>query len=99
MAEITEQQVLADLTKMLDELTNDWEYGEEITVDTRLYYDLKFGSIDAVALGSAIEEHYKKHMPYVEFIMGLGRERVKALTVGELVEFIHKILSSDREQQ
>ena len=96
MVEMTEEKVLEDVIKILNELTSDWEYNGEVTKDTRLYYDLGFESIDAVALGTAVEEYYRQAMPYAEFLTELGQEGIESLTVGKLVKFIHQNLGASK---
>ena len=68
MSEVNKEKVLTDVTEILDDLTSDWEFDDEISGETLLYKDLGFESIDAVALGTAVEEHYNQPLPFAEFL-------------------------------
>ncbi|MFQ6040563.1 MAG: acyl carrier protein [Candidatus Poribacteria bacterium] len=87
------EQIFADLLTILNELTDDWEYSEEISYETSLFDDLGFESIDAVALGTAIEEHYRQSLPFAEFLAEIGQREEQDIRVDDLVEFIYKNLS------
>lgn len=73
---------------MLQELARDWDYASEIGPETRLFADLGFESLDAVVLGTAIQERYRRTMPFAELLAEIGLRPKPDLTVGELVEFI-----------
>lgn len=85
--------VKAELLKVLTSLRDDWEYSGEITEQTGIFQDLGFESIDAVALGSAIEDHYNRSMPFAEFLMKANERQAKDITIGELVTFLVDNLS------
>jgi acyl carrier protein len=80
---------------LLQELSHDWEYSKEITADTGLFADLGFESLDAVVLGTAIQEHYQQTMPFAELLADVGQREIRELTVGDLVTFIETHLASD----
>ncbi len=82
------QTIRKDLLTICAELREDWEYTGEITSSTGLFKDLQFESIDAVALGSAIEEHYDQSLPFAEFLMKANERKAADITVGELIEFL-----------
>ena len=73
---------------MLQELARDWDYAGEIGPETRLFADLGFESLDAVVLGTAIQERYQQAMPLAELLTEIGLRPKPDLTVRELVEFI-----------
>ncbi len=77
-----------DLMKIMAELREDWEYSEEITERTGIFRDLGFESIDAVALGSAIEEQYNRSLPFAEFLMKAYERKATDITIGELLDFL-----------
>lgn len=92
MAKKSKEAIFADLVDILSELRDDWEYSETITRQTSMLHDLYFESIDAVALGAAIEENYNQSMPFAEFLAELGEQENPDLRVGDLVDFIYKNL-------
>ena len=85
-----------DLLKILTELRDDWEYSGEITEQTGIFQDLEFESIDAVALGTAIEEHYNQSLPFAEFLTKASERKATDITVGELVSFLVENLQPSR---
>lgn len=74
--------------KIMTDLRNDWEYSDEITEQTELFRDLGFESIDAVALGSAVEDHYDRSLPFAEFLMRAVERQASDISVGELLDFL-----------
>lgn len=87
-ATIDRNSVLNEVIRILTELREDWEFSGEITEKTGIFGDLEFESIDAVALGSAIEDHYNKQLPFAEFLTKCGERQVKDIYVGDLVDFL-----------
>ena len=84
---VSDEAILTDLIGIIKGLT-DWEYSGPITRETRFFADLGFESIDAVALGEAMEAHYRRRFPYAEFLASLGERNARDLPVGELVDFL-----------
>ena len=76
------------LMKMLMELREDWEYSAELTEQTGIFRDLGFESIDAVALGSEIEEHFGQTLPFAEFLTRAGEQELDDITIGNLLDFL-----------
>jgi acyl carrier protein len=99
MEKITEQEALKDMITIIDDLTDDWEYSQEITADTTLFAELGFESIDVVALGTAIEEYYGQSLPFAETMAEMA-ERVERgeldqprdIRVIDLVNFVRNHL-------
>ena len=87
MGTLTKEQVFVDVRGILDVLKGDWDYEDEITHETKLFADLGFESIDAVALAAAIEEHYQQQLPFAEYLAGLVQEEVPDITVANIVAF------------
>jgi acyl carrier protein len=81
-------EIEAQVITMLGEIARDWEYSDGIGPDTRLFRDLGFESLDAVVLGTAIQERYQRPMPFAELLAEIGQRPVPELTVGELVSFV-----------
>ena len=93
MKQVSQEQILSDLLAILNEMTDGWEYSGGISLKTSLFNDLGFESIDAVALGTAIEEYYQRTLPFAEFLAEIGQREVQDIMVEDLVKFIHKTLN------
>ena len=52
----------ANTISLLEQLAEDWDFGEEITGDTLLFTDLGFQSLDAVILGN-LQERFGRPIP------------------------------------
>jgi len=92
MTKVSQEQVFTDLLTILEELSDDWEYSGEVTLETSFFEDLGFESIDVVALGTAIEERYRRPFPFAEFLAGIGQRENQDIQIGEVVEFIYQQL-------
>ena len=86
------------LTTLLQELARDAAYTLDVGADTGLFSDLGFESLDAVVLGTAIQEHYERTMPFAELLAEVGQRKVRDLTVGELVRFVETHLSTAAQE-
>ena len=60
----------------------------EIDDRTGLFRDLGFESIDLIALGSMLEEHFNQTLPFAEFLTRAREERVEDITVGAMLAFL-----------
>ena len=89
--------VSTDLMKIMAELREDWEYSGDITEQTGIFRDLGFESIDAVALGSAIEDEYDCSLPFAEFLMKANDSKATDITIGELLGFLMEHLPKSGE--
>ena len=94
MSSFDRPAIQSDLLKILGDLREDWEYPGEITAATGIFRDLEFESIDAVALGSAIEDHYNRSLPFAEYLMKANERKAKDITIGELVDFLMENLNN-----
>jgi acyl carrier protein len=92
-------EIEAYVLKLLQELARDWDYSTTVGADTRLFSDLGFESLDAVVLGTAIQEHYDRPMPFAELLAEVGQRDLRDLTVGELVGFVETHLASAEVQE
>ena len=88
------ERILEYVLKMIQELSQDWDYSSAITPDSLLFTELGLESLDVVVLGTAIQEHYQFQMPFAEFLAELGRER-RDVSIAELVNFVDKHLNGD----
>ena len=88
------QEILNYVLSMLQELAKDWDYSETVGPESLLFSQLDFESLDAVVLGTAIQEHYQQQMPFAELLADVGQREVNDLSVAEIVDFIDTHLSS-----
>jgi acyl carrier protein len=94
MVEVTREQIGADLEKIFKETMGDWEYSGEITPETRLFADLGLESIDIVAIGGAIEEHYRRNFPYAQWLGQMRDQQVDDIRLKDVIQFLHDNLKS-----
>jgi acyl carrier protein len=59
-----------------------------IDLETRFFADLGLASIDAVVLSEAIQNHYKRTLPFNALMAEIGRRTDRDLSIGELVAFV-----------
>jgi len=64
-----------------------------VTENTGIFSELGFESIDAVALGAALEEHFGTSLPFAEFLTRAKEQNVTDITVGQLVTFLMSSLN------
>ena len=81
---------------LLKSLKEDWDYSGELHDETGIFGDLGFESIDAVALGGAIEERFGEQLPFAEFLTVAKDKNLSDITIGYLVEFLTANLTSAR---
>jgi acyl carrier protein len=91
MQPLAEEQIMADLVKILKDLTSDWDidnFDGAISGQTKLVADLSFESIELVQLMVAIEQHFKiKNLASEKLLMKDGRY-VADLSVAEIARFL-----------
>ncbi len=92
----TRQEILDYLLETLTKLSQDWDFSEEIGPSSLLFTELGFDSLGAVVLGTTIQEHFQKAMPFAELLADIG-EKQRDLSVSELVDFIDKHVNSSVE--
>ncbi len=85
----TREEVLQDVLMLLRKVSEDWEYGGEITPETKFFADMGLASLDVVVLGTAIQEHYGRVFPFMQLFADLGERKIPDIPVGEWVDFIH----------
>jgi acyl carrier protein len=85
-----EQYVLTTL----QELARDWDYSRPLDRRTCLFSDLGFESLDAVVLGAAVQEHYRRPMPFAQLFTDVGQRPRRELLIEELVEFVARHLAA-----
>jgi acyl carrier protein len=89
---ITKQVVQTDILTLLAQLASDWSHDEEITLNTYLFGELGFQSLDAVILGNSLQENYSRVIPYADLLANLGQQEVADITVGEWADFTYQHL-------
>jgi len=94
MVEATREQIAADLEKIFRDTMGDWEYSGEIKAETRLFADLGLESIDMVALGASIEEHYRRTFPFAQWLSQLRDQQVDDIRVNDVIQFLHDNMNS-----
>jgi acyl carrier protein len=83
----TRKEIEEHVLGLLQQLARDWDYGSGVSPQTRLFTDLGFESLDAVVLGTAIQDHYHRAMPFSELLVEIGNCG-RDLRVSELVDFV-----------
>jgi len=84
------------LLLLLQDLRDDWEYSGEITEQTQIFADLGLESVDAVALGAAIEEEFDQTLPYPEFLARLRDRGRSDISIGDFLDFLMAHLKERR---
>ena len=84
---ITRNDVWEATISLLEQLAEDWDFGEEITGDTLLFTDLGFQSLDAVILGNTLQERFGSPIPFATLLTEIGQRSVNDVTVDEWVDF------------
>ena len=98
MEKPSKEIIFQDLLGILDQLSEDWEYSGEITLETLVLSDLELESIDLVVLGEYIEEHYKQTLPFVEYLTELAQREKSDISISDLVDFIHSHLNGQKPE-
>jgi len=86
-------EILRALIKILEDVREGWDWSSEVTENTGIFSELGFESIDAVALGAALEEHFGTSLPFAEFLTRAKEQNVTDITVGQLVTFLMSSLN------
>lgn len=94
----TRDEILSDVTTLLQNLAQEWDYSSPMGPETLLFSELGLESLDAVVLGTALQETYQKEMPFAQLLTEVG-QRAHDLSIGELVDFVHSHLASDTEKE
>jgi len=86
------------VVKLLQELARDWEHSTTVGAETGLFSDLGFESLDAVVLGTAIQEHYDRPMPFAELLADVGQRAVRNPTSSPTVRFVESHLAAEAQE-
>jgi acyl carrier protein len=94
----TRQQILDYVLLTVQGLCQDWDYEEPVGPESLLFTQLGLESLDAVVLGTAIQEHYQAQMPFAELLAEIG-EQQRDLSINELADFVHRHLNGAPESR
>ncbi|MEZ4767671.1 MAG: acyl carrier protein [Caldilineales bacterium] len=94
MQPITRTEVWDATLRLLEQLSEDWDYDDEITGETWLFSELGFQSLDAVVLGNTLQERFGRPIPFADLLVDIGQRPVNDVTVDEWVDFTTKSLQS-----
>ena len=94
MAEQNRQSIFDYLCGILQQMLEDWDYGDAFTDETYLVSDLGLESLDIVVLGENIQKHYNTVLPFTRFLADIGQREVRDISLGELVDFLHSHLNA-----
>ncbi len=89
------EDILADIVSLLQDLSKEWDYTGHMGPQTLLFSELGLESLDAVVLGTALQERYQKEMPFAQLLAEVGQREFRYLAIGELVDFVDTHLASD----
>ncbi|MDY6823093.1 MAG: acyl carrier protein [Thermodesulfobacteriota bacterium] len=89
--------IFNDILATLEKVGEDWEYSDEITMDTYLLGDLGLESIDVVVLGEFLEEHYDQSFPFTEYFTELAQQEIQDIRVSDLVDFLDRNFDGQSE--
>jgi len=81
------QEIMDYLLQKLSELAQDWDYTDPIRPESLLFTELGYGSLEAVVLCTAIQEHYQTPMPFAELLAEIGQQQ-RDLSINELTDFV-----------
>ena len=90
------QEVLNYLLQTMEQLTQDWDYTEAVNPASLLFTELGMGSLEAVVLCTAIQEHYHAQMPFAELLAEIGQQQ-RDLSINELADFVVTHLGAHAE--
>jgi len=90
----TRDDVFETVLNLLRKMDEEWEDSDEITPQTWLVADLGLESIDVVVLGTTIQEHYDRSMPFAEFLAEIGEQEVRDIQIDQFVDFVHQHLNA-----
>jgi len=94
MLSATREEILDYVLGTLQEVCRDWDYSRPVGPDSLLFSELGLESLDAVILGTVIQEHFQKQMPFGEMLAEIGRVG-RDLSIMQLVDFVDQHLNRD----
>jgi acyl carrier protein len=95
MTPMTKDDVLAKLSTILREVIGEeWATDVEIGRETSFNKDLELESIEFVALAERLQLAFGKQVDFTAWLADMELEQIIGLKVGEVVDFVHRCLSS-----
>jgi len=85
------------LIGILRSAREDWDDSIVITDETGIFRDLGFESIDAIGLGSALEDRFGMLLPFPEFMAKAREAHVRDITIKLLLDFLMENLDKKKE--
>jgi acyl carrier protein len=83
------EELLAAIAGMIREVIDeDWVQDAPIGMETSFEADLELESIELVALGERLREHYGDDFDLAGWLSSMELDEIIALRVGDLVEFM-----------
>ncbi len=98
MQALSREEVRNDLLRILREIREGWEFPDNITEETGIFLELGFESIDAVALGPCLEEHYDQGFPFAEVLTEAQEQQLTDISVGRLIKFLMSNMNGARNR-
>jgi acyl carrier protein len=93
MGTVSREEVRDHLLRIISEVREGWEQSSQMTEDTGIFRELQFESIDAVALGACLEEHFGQPFPFAEFLTRAKEQNLPDITIGQLVSLLMSCLN------
>ena len=89
MDNLSQEQVLADLIKLMEGLAGAWEYSGPVTPQTRFFADMDLRSLDFAILSGEVVRKYGR-LPFDVFYSELTDRPAeeREVTVSEYVDFV-----------
>lgn len=84
----TNEQVLSTVAQMLREVVGDEFLDVGIEMETSFSEDLELESIEFVALAERMQQRYGQAVDFAGWLSEMELDRILALSVGDVVEFI-----------
>lgn len=86
---MTPEEILTDIRTMLTEIIGvEYALSLDIGMDTSFDADLELESIEFVKLSTMLADHYGNRIDFVAFLADKALDKIIALKVGEVVNYI-----------
>ncbi len=85
----SQPEILKEVARLIREVVGEaWIEEKDIVMATSFGGDLELESIEFVALGERLQQHFGKKVDFVGWLSGMELDEILGLKVGDLVEFI-----------
>lgn len=82
-------EILEVITRLIREVVEeDWVTSQPIGFDTSFESDLELESIEVVALGERLREHYGERLDFAGWLSSMELPEMMNLQVGDVVDFV-----------